>query len=235
MPTPEVMSLADDEVVVFRGAEHRTYHGLAPDTWVQVEGETVRTLPRRGELLSRIATVNDVHLGETVAGHIEGADDMPTFSAGPGEPPYPETMNEGAISEIRALEPHVVVAKGDLTSHGTQQEYDRFVELYGTAFGDRLLHVRGNHESFHLLDVAAWPTQERELPGVTVAVLDTSRDARVNGHLDADQLDWLDELGSGRTGRCWSSGIIRCGPRPTVPAATAPSASCPTTPMRSHR
>ena len=196
MPTPEIMSLADDEAVVFRGAEHRTYHGLPPDTWVEVDGETVRTLPRRGELLSRIATVNDVHLGETVAGHIEGLDEMATFSVEPGAPPYPETMSAGAISEILALDADLVVAKGDLTSHGTPQEYERFVELYGSAFGDGLLHVRGNHESYHRLAVAAWPTQERELDGVTIALLDTSRDGRVNGHLDADQLDWLDELGA---------------------------------------
>lgn len=196
MPDPEVMSVADDEVVVFRGAEFHTFDGLTPDTWVDVDGGTVRTLPRRGELLSQIATVNDVHLGETVAGHIDGADGMATFSVEPGEPPYPETMSGGAISEILTFDPDVVVAKGDLTSHGTREEYDRFLELYGSAFGERLLHVRGNHESFHRLDAAAWPTQERQLEGAIVAVLDTSRDGRVNGHLDADQLDWLDELGA---------------------------------------
>jgi 3',5'-cyclic-AMP phosphodiesterase len=105
-------------------------------------------------------------------------------------------MNAGAVAEMAAIEPDLVVVKGDLTSDGTAEEYDRFLSVYGTAFGDRLLHVRGNHESYHSLDRAAWPMQERTLEGATVTLLDTSRDGRVNGDLSADQLDWLDELGS---------------------------------------
>jgi 3',5'-cyclic AMP phosphodiesterase CpdA len=193
---PELMTLADDEAVVFRGPEIRRFDELAPDTEVDLDGHVVRTLPRRGELLARVATVNDVHFGETVCGKVDGVDEWATFSVEPGEPPYPETMNAGAVAEIAAAGVDAVVAKGDLTSNGTQEEYDRFLQVYGDAFGDRLVHVRGNHESYHELPAAAWPTQERVLPGVTLAVLDTSRDRTVNGHLDADQLDWLDELGA---------------------------------------
>jgi 3',5'-cyclic AMP phosphodiesterase CpdA len=156
----------------------------------------VRTLPRRGELLARVATVNDVHFGETVAGRIDGVDEWETFSVDPGEPPYPETMNRAAVEEMAAVDPDAVVVKGDLTSNGTEEEYRRFLEVYGGAFGDRLVHVRGNHESYHRLARAAWPTQERWLPGVVLAVLDTSEDGRINGHLDREQLEWLDELGS---------------------------------------
>ena len=190
------MSLADDEAVVFRGPVGTVYDGLAPDTEVDLDGHVVRTLPRRGELLSRVATVNDVHFGETVCGKVDGVDEWATFTADPGDPPYPETMNAGAVADISAAGVDAVVAKGDLTSNGTMEEYQRFLEVYGSAFGDRLVHVRGNHESFHELPAAAWPTQERELPGVVLAVLDTSRDRTVNGHLDATQLEWLDELGA---------------------------------------
>lgn len=193
---PELMTLADDEAVVFRGPAARRFHELAPDTEVDLDGHVVRTLPRRGELLARVATVNDVHFGETVCGKVDGVDEWRTYSSEPDEPPYSETMNAGAVAEITAAGVDAVVAKGDLTSNGTQQEYDRFLEVYGGAFGDRLVHVRGNHESYHELPAAAWPTQERVLPGVTLAVLDTSRDRTVNGHLDAEQLDWLDELGA---------------------------------------
>lgn len=192
---PEWTTVADDEAVVHVGAEVHRYEELPPDSEVEVHGRVVRTLPRRGELLSRVATVNDVHFGEVVCGHMDGAE-WDTFSVEPGEAPYPETMSSGAIEEISRIEPDAVVVKGDLTSHGTQAEYDRFLEFYGPPFGDRLVHVRGNHESFHRLHVAAWPMQERQLPGVTLAVLDTSADGQVNGHLDADQLEWLDELGS---------------------------------------
>ncbi len=192
----ELTTVADDEIVVHAGAQVCTYDELPPDTVVEVGGFTTRTLPRRGELLSRITTVNDVHFGETVAGHIDGAEGFETYSVGPDDPPYPEVMNAGAVAEMATWEPDLVVAKGDLTSNGTEEEYRRFLEVYGGAFGDRLLHVRGNHESYHGLQCAAWPMQERELPGVTVALLDTSRDGRANGDLSGDQLEWLDELAS---------------------------------------
>ncbi len=188
------MTVADDEVVVFRGADASTYRDLEPDTSVDVDGVEVRTLPRRGELLARVVTANDVHLGETVCGHIDGID-WETYSVGPGEPPYPETMNAAVVADMRSWEPDVVVVKGDVTSNGTDDEVDRFLEIYGGAFGDRLMWVRGNHESYHRQQRGAWPMQERELDGVTLAVLDTSRDETINGHLSADQLDWLDELG----------------------------------------
>ncbi len=194
-PTNEWMSVADDQAICFQGAEFQVYDGLTPDSDFVLDGDTIRTLPRRGELLSTFATVNDVHFGETVCGHIDGATGWSTFKAEPGEDPYPETMNAGAVAEMLAVQPAAVVVKGDLTSHGSQAEYDRFLEVYGSAFGDRLVQVRGNHESFHGLDVANEPFQERVLPGVTLAVLDTSRDGRTNGDLTADQLDWLDELG----------------------------------------
>jgi 3',5'-cyclic AMP phosphodiesterase CpdA len=44
--------------------------------------------------------------------------------------------------------------------------------------------------------LAAEAHQERVLPGVHVALLDTTRDGHVNGDLTAEQLDWLDELGA---------------------------------------
>jgi 3',5'-cyclic-AMP phosphodiesterase len=192
----ELTTVADDEAVVHDGTQVRSYSELPPDTVLEFDGHEFRTLPRRGELLARFATVNDVHFGETVCGHIDGVEDFATYSVGPDDEPYPELMNAGAVAEMLAVDPDLVVVKGDLTSNGTQQEYDRFLDVYGSAFGDRLLHVRGNHESYHGLRSADWPMQERELPGVTIALLDTSRDGRANGDLSADQLEWLDELAS---------------------------------------
>ena len=131
-----------------------------------------------------------------MCGVVEGTDIGPTFSAEPGEEPYPELMNRGAVAEMVAVEPDAVVVKGDLTAAGTQAEYDRFLELYRPAFGDRLLHVRGNHDAYHGQVFADWATQEVTLPGVTLAILDTARDRQINGSLSADQLAWLDELGA---------------------------------------
>jgi 3',5'-cyclic AMP phosphodiesterase CpdA len=194
-PRPEVTTVADDEVVVFRGALAEVRAALPPDTDVDLGFRTVRTLPARGERLATVTTVNDVHFGETVCGRIDGLD-LPTFAVEPGATPYPEVMSAGAVAAMAAVDPDCVVVKGDLTSNGTRAEYERFLEVYGGAFGDRLLHVRGNHESYHDLDAAAWPTQERVVDGAVLALLDTSRSGTVNGRLSEDQLDWLDELGA---------------------------------------
>lgn len=191
----ELTTVGDDVAVVHDGTEVRRYEGLEPDTVHDIDGFAFRTLPRPdGEMLCRFTTVNDVHFGETVCGIIEGLDMGPIFSVPDGEPPYPETMNAGAVAEMAAVDPTVVVVKGDLTSNGTREEYDRFLEVYEAAFGDRLVHVRGNHESYHHADFAAWPTQRVDLPGVVLAVIDTAYDGGVGGRLSAEQEAWLDDL-----------------------------------------
>ncbi len=113
-----------------------------------------------------------------------------------GAMPYPDVMSRAAVAEIAALDPVAVVAKGDLTASGLVGEYDSFLQCYLGAFGDRLLHVRGNHDSFSGRRFAAEACQERELPGVTVAVLDTVIEGRDSGQVRDDQLEWLDELGA---------------------------------------
>ena len=190
----ELTSVADDEVVIFDGRERRTYGDLVPDRSHVLDGCEAQTLPRPGELLCRFATVNDVHFGETTCGVVEGTDIGPTFASAEGEDPYPEVMNRGAIAEITQIDPAAVVVKGDLTAGGTIEQYDRFRSFYEPAFGDRLHVVRGNHDSYHGATYAADPTQEVDLPGVRLAILDTSRDHQVNGSLSVDQLEWLDEL-----------------------------------------
>ncbi|UDY34138.1 metallophosphoesterase family protein [Dermatobacter hominis] len=192
---PEVMTVADDEVVVFHGPIATTWTDLPPDTDLDLDGVAVRTLPRRGELLATVATANDVHFGEIECGHIDGVD-WETYTVEPGEPPYPETMNAAVVADMAARRPDAVVVKGDVTSDGTDEQVDRFLDVYGGAFGDDLMWVRGNHESYHHQQRGAWPVQERTLDGVVLAVLDTSRDATINGHLSAEQLEWLDELGA---------------------------------------
>lgn len=195
--SPEVTTVAEDEVVVFRGPVRSVHSELEPSTTYRFDDIEVRTLDRPGgELLCRFATVNDVHFGETVCGVIEGTDIGPVLTVAEGEPPYPETMNRAAVAEIAAIDPAAVVVKGDLTANGTEDEYRQFLDCYEGAFGDRLHHVRGNHDSYHGGSYAAFPVQEVHLPGVTLAILDTSRESRANGDLSADQLDWLDELGA---------------------------------------
>lgn len=198
----DLTTVADDEAVVHDGHDVHRYTDLTPDTDYELDGMAFRTLPRpSGELLCRFATVNDVHFGETDCGIIEGFDIGPIFSVGEGEEPFPETMNRGAVQEMSAqADLAAIIVKGDLTSNGTQEEYDRFLEVYTSAFGDRLHHVRGNHESYNG-DVALMPAPYAvELPGVTVAVLDTCVPHDFIGQVTDSTVAWLRQLATDTTG-----------------------------------
>ncbi|MGH3577269.1 MAG: metallophosphoesterase family protein, partial [Mycobacterium sp.] len=171
--------------------------GLRPESSYEVEGASVRTLARPpGAHLSSFATVNDVHFGEVECGVLEGFETGPILSVGPGEVPYPQMMNRCAVEEISDLAPDAVLAKGDLTTIGTREEYQTFLDCYRAGFGDRLHFVRGNHDAMSGLDFGLDAPRELELDGVRLAILDTVIPGRSNGQVSSDQLEWLDELGA---------------------------------------
>jgi 3',5'-cyclic AMP phosphodiesterase CpdA len=194
----ELTTVTEHSAALHDGTVVRRYEGLAPGTLHDLDGVAVRTLPRPdGELLARFGTVNDVHFGEVEAGVVDGLDLGPTFSSPPGAEPYPELMNRAAVAELVAADLDAVVVKGDLTSRGSLEEYERFLEVYEGALGDRLHHFRGNHESYHHLEVGRPTPYSVTLPGVVLAMVDTSIDGRPNGGLDDDTLTWLGDLAAG--------------------------------------
>ena len=91
----ELTTVADDEAVIHDGAEVRTYRDLEPDTDHEIEGFAFRTLPRLGERLATVATVNDVHFGETVCGIMDGIPDGPFFSVEDGRRALPRADEPG--------------------------------------------------------------------------------------------------------------------------------------------
>ncbi|HEX5365203.1 MAG TPA: metallophosphoesterase [Acidimicrobiales bacterium] len=191
----EVTTVADDEVVLHDGPVEHRYPGLDADTPYQLDGQQVRTLPRPpGERLATVCTVNDVHLGEVECGILNGVDDQPIYRSPPGAVPYPEMMSRGAVADMLATAPDAVVVKGDLTSAGTRSEYQSFLDLYRPPFGDRLLYVRGNHDVSRGESFAARAPLSRTLPGVILAILDTSVPGLASGAVSAEALDWLDAL-----------------------------------------
>jgi 3',5'-cyclic AMP phosphodiesterase CpdA len=193
----EITTVADDLVVVHHpldggGARAERFTDLAPDAVHTIAGVEVRTLARpAGELLCRFGTVNDVHFGETECGRIDDHPGGPIQRALPGERPYPEVMNGAAGDEMLAADLAAVVVKGDLSVDGRPEEWAAFEACYRGRFGDRLHVVRGNHDSYHdQTDYAG--DQWIDLPGVSIALLDTAIPTHTTGDLDAEQLDWLD-------------------------------------------
>jgi 3',5'-cyclic AMP phosphodiesterase CpdA len=193
VPPVDVTTAASDLVVLHDGTAVERHEHLAPDTEHRFGDVVVRTLPRpAGELLCRVATVNDVHFGEVEAGRIDDHRDGPIQRAAPGEPPYPETMNQAAVAEITALGPQAVVVKGDLTNDGEDQELAAFEQCYRSAFGDRLHVVRGNHDAYRGQDAYAGD-QWIEVPGAAIALLDTVIPEHTTGSLRREQLEWLED------------------------------------------
>lgn len=194
----ELTSVSDDSAELHDRTRVLRLEGLQPGSVHAAEGISFTTLPRPpGWHLATVATVNDVHFGEAECGRLTGIDLGPILTSPPGAPPYPEMMNAAAAAEIAALGPDLVVAKGDLTSAGRPEEYAAFEACYRPAFGNRLVITRGNHDNpAHGPAFACEPAVEISLPGAVVAVLDTSAPGVGGGRLSADQLEWLDELGS---------------------------------------
>lgn len=190
----ELTTVADDEAVVHDGLEVRSHRELAHDTDHTRDGFAFRTLPRFGERLATVATVNDVHFGEEVCGLMEGLPDGPVFRAEPGADPYPEVMNRGAIEEIAAIEPDAVLVKGDLTCDGRDEEYAAFLAAYGPAFGERLHHVRCNHDAYRHQTYAPEGPQRIDVEGLTLALLDTTIPGHTTGQMPEAQLEWLEDL-----------------------------------------
>ena len=189
----ELTTVADDTVVLHLGEETFQFDGLRPNTDYEFHGVAARTLARpAGDLLCRFATVNDVHFGETECGRIDDHPDGPILRSEPGERPYPEVMNGGAAREIAGIVPAAVIVKGDLSNDGDEREWAAFEACYRAPFDGRLHVVRGNHDAHH--GQTAYAGDEWiELPGLSIALLDTTIPFGTPGALRPAQIEWLDD------------------------------------------
>lgn len=193
----DITTVADDLIVTHDGAVVTRLADLQPGTAHRVGGHEVRTLDRpNGQLLCRVGTVNDVHFGEVKCGEIDGDARGPIQQVEPGEPPYPETMNRAAADEMSAADLAAVIVKGDLTLDGADDEFAAFENCYRTTFADRLHVVRGNHDAYHGQQAYAG-AQWIDLPGVSIALMDTVRPEQTPGSISSDQLQWLDDGAAG--------------------------------------
>jgi Icc protein len=172
---------------------------LEPGCRHEALGHQFETLPELGKQLSKFATVNDVHFGETECGVTADPEMGPILSVAEHETPYPEIMNSGAILEMSAIDPDVVLVKGDLTCDGTEEQYAQFLEYYEGAFGDRLYHINGNHECYGPPVINAQSQIRIDLPGITLATIDTVQPGQTGGTVYQDDLDWLRDLSNDAT------------------------------------
>ncbi len=146
----------------------------------------VRTLPVPGErLLCRIATVSDVHIGEThfgVMGRIHDALDQPDRKGSADGGPYPVRALRAAIDEAVAWGAELIVAKGDLTTRTVPAEVRDAGRLL-SASPVPVEALLGNHDNELGVNIRAilekeglavpWVPRARDLPGVRLVLVNT--------------------------------------------------------------
>jgi predicted phosphodiesterase len=195
----ELTTVSEDAATFHDGTSVEVVEDLEPDRDYERHGIRFRTLPRpAGVLRCRFGTVNDLHFGEVEAGRLDESDLGPVVRVDPGADPYPETMNRAAVAEMAAGDLVAVVVKGDLTDDGTPEEFAAFESCYRPVFAERLHVVRGNHDAFRGQTEYTGDSWI-DLPGVAVALLDTTVPRAASGNLSVEQLDWLDAGAAGST------------------------------------
>lgn len=189
----ELTTVTDTEAVLHDGLRVVRVDGLRPGKEHTVEGVTFRTLAKPpGPRLATVATISDLHIGETECGRYDGVNLGPPLTAEPGQPPYPETMARAAAAEIAACGPDVVIAKGDLTGQGAGAELATFEAIFE---GHPLHWTFGNHDVSSRSELGPRPATELvTVPGARVALLDTAVPGEVGGRVSGEQLDWLGEV-----------------------------------------
>lgn len=174
--------------------------GLTPaathDVDVVLDGRVIgrhqiRTTPELpGSGLTRIATISDLHLGETGFGLLREMRET-----GHHDRAYPLRCAQAAIAEATAWGAELLVIKGDITEMGQPDHWDQFDELLATTTIP-VVAIPGNHDTFQRpgsLDAAEelrrrglFPDaiQTIDLPGVRVVAADTTTPRHTWGRIE---------------------------------------------------
>ena len=192
----ELTTVADDEAVVHDGVTVRVHADLAPDTAYELDGFSFRTLPRPGKPLARFATVNDVHFGETECGS-SPVGTSARSTAAPGAAPT-RGDEPGAVADIAAVEP-TVGSRATSPARGTVEEYQAFLDCWAPA-SVTASTTGGNHDGYHG-ETFARGAAAGGLPGVRLALLDTTVPCTHRARVDAAQLEWLGDIAARATCR----------------------------------
>lgn len=194
----DLTTVSPTYAILHDGEKKIVIDNLQPGTQYQQHGIAFETLPDLGKELSRFSTVNDVHFGEAECGVTSTSNMGPTYKSD-AEDPHPEFMSRGAVEEMRAIQPEAVLVKGDLTTLGTDTEFQLFLDCYHSAFEEKLYYVTGNHDAYHEEPIRSETPARIDLDGVTLALIDTVRPGLTGGTCYNKDLDWLDALAESTT------------------------------------
>ncbi|MCP5026682.1 MAG: metallophosphoesterase [Actinomycetia bacterium] len=179
--------------------------GLTPGSTTTIEVHTgdrrfdlpVTTLAHpRGEEVYRVVTLNDLHVGSDHFGVLRTM-----RHDGPDPHPVPERAVAAALAESADWGGAHVLIKGDAVQHSHDHTWEAVAHLL-TADGRPVDLIPGNHETsakatVHLPpQVAGHPLHRdpfrRDLPGLSVVLLDTTISGRGQGRIDHVHRDAID-------------------------------------------
>lgn len=219
------------------GAGALDLDGLVPDTRFDIEliwpGGTTRltatTLPSPpGQLLTRFATISDMHLGATNWGALRGMTDNS------GHPvPHPYRCASAAIAEAIEWGAEFLIIKGDTVEHECSEDFEALGRLVDDHPDLPMLLMPGNHDVDGRPGSIPLSVGRRELPfvrlvehvdlpGVRIIATDTTVRGKGTGTIDrvaepvADLIDDADrpvflalhqQLQATRFPRYWPAGI----------------------------
>jgi 3',5'-cyclic-AMP phosphodiesterase len=191
--------------VVLEGLEPATHYTLTL---------AARGMPRRvvtrfttlppppGRLLSRFATLNDIHIGDRRFGGLNNIEDV--WPLPPGWDTYSVRCARAAMTEAVAWGAEAVIIKGDLTSEGAPLEFREVARLLA-GWPVPIEVTLGNHEfhdrdidprvllAEHGIEVPAEPWS-RDLPGIRLVFGLSPVPGRRYGAIDAEQCAQLAAL-----------------------------------------
>ncbi|MGH9076185.1 MAG: metallophosphoesterase family protein [Acidimicrobiales bacterium] len=162
--------------------------------------------PPPGRLLARLATISDLHLGETgfgARGTMTEASPRPA-----GREPYPQRCARAAVAEAGGWGAGLLVVKGDLTASSAPAEFHMAGALLAGAPMPVLANL-GNHDvRYGMLGKAilarygieAPAPAARDLPGLRVVLGHTPFPGHRQGRVGPAQRDRLAELAAGAGG-----------------------------------
>ena len=176
-----------------------------------------------GRLLSKFATVSDVHIGEKHFGVLGRIHD-PGENV-PGVEPYPVRSLRGAMDEAAAWGAELLVVKGDLTREAVPSEVRDVGRVLATS-PVPLEAILGNHDNKFGVDVrgilesqgvaVSWQPRVRDLPGVRLVLMSTAHgDPRFHrGQLPAEGEPQIAALARAAPGPAW---VVLAPPSRDVP------------------
>ncbi len=206
LPGGQLTALVEDQeqdLGAVHGPGAADLRGLRPGTTqtidVLVDGRvtaqtSVRTLPAASTSATKIATISDLHFGETGFGLVKRIRDH-------GADPYPLRCAQSAARDAVAWGAELLVIKGDITCHSRPEEWEMFDEFLADV-PIPIMAIPGNHDVLgHLGSLDATvelqrrslfpaPVTTRDIDGFRIVAVDST----VPGHSWGRVGRWRDEI-----------------------------------------